>query len=127
MNGVTLRSFINEETKDEVLIEMVRDGETLGQVRLSASETEQFIHEVASSRAKLVEKVPMQYFSDLERIKPTKDPKWHHVRYGASGGHSMASHTVSFRHPGLGWIPFKFSDTRDAYRLSILLGTNPPE
>ncbi|MDP3852546.1 hypothetical protein [Phenylobacterium sp.] len=85
---------------EHVVLQLNRDGETLGDVALSAADAEAHIEAVALYRAQL--KTPVAAAIDpMGRIEATNNPVWTTL----STPHGPV---LSLRHPGLGWVSFVF-------------------
>jgi hypothetical protein len=90
--------------KNSVRLEMNQGGKTVGWAALTAAEVNGLMAMLATVRADLADKVPMEAIVGV----PTQDPAWWVTPQ------QNATQMVGFRHPGYGWLWFQLPDNEAA-------------
>jgi hypothetical protein len=86
-----------------VAIEVKLDGQVIGKVPFDATGIHEMIDKLSEARETLAEKVPLR--PDLgSRVDAVMNPVWHVREKNVQGGRALV-----IRHPGLGWLAFRFS------------------
>jgi len=89
-----------DKRRDNLAIELARDGKSLGRVIFAASDVEALLLSIAEVRSSLREQV----IPELEpkfRIATVEEPAWR-ISNPTPDGRRM----LALRHPGFGWLGF---------------------
>jgi hypothetical protein len=98
------------KNKLEAVVEMSEDGKPIGRMTLDAAGLEELMHSLAGLRERMTDIVPFN-LDPGSRFRSVRNPSWR-LRPQRD-----ASRALFVRHPGFGWMAFRFPD-EEAERLS---------